>query len=179
MGALRVVFIVMIVSLAIAFFWDSIPAVKEIIHSILDPSAGALLNKNINFGMIIVAAVISFAMTLIQKYTIDNETLRELKKEQKSLTEEIKKFKDNPEKMMQLQQQSLAKAGEMMKISMKSFSYTAIPIILFFRWFSDYFSTIKEPVKILGIFSSNSWLWAYIILSIIFSILFRKMFKLP
>ena|SRR3989338_5387135 len=176
MSALRIVFIVLLVSLAIAFFWDNIPAIKQTAHAILDPTAGKLLDYNVDIGMIVISALITLFITLIQKYTVDNETLKQLKAEQKKIQADMKSLKEHPEKLMQLQKQSMEKAGEMFSLSMKSFSYTAIPIILFFRWFSDYFSALSPPAKIFGFFS---WFWAYLIISIIASIIFRKLFKLP
>ena len=165
----------MIISLAVAGFWNYLPIVKQGVHYLLDPTAGRLLEYNINLGMIIISALITLFITVIQKYTVDNDMLRALKKEQKMLSEEIKQFKDHPEKLMELNKKSLAKAGEMMSLSMGSFMYTAIPIILFFRWFSDYFDAL-ENAKIFGFLS---WFWAYLIFSIIFSVIFRKVFKLP
>ncbi len=176
MSALRMVFIVLLISTLIAIFWDSVPIIKETANLILNPTAGKLLEFNIDMGLIIVSAIITLFITIIQKYTVDNEALKQLKADQKKLQQNMKELKDNPEKLMQLQQESLAKAGEMFQISMRSFSYTAIPIILFFRWFSDYFAQFNPPVRIFGIFT---WFIAYLISSIIFSIIFRKMFKLP
>ena len=176
MSALRIVFIVMLVSLGIAFFWDSVPLIKDTIHLILDPTAGSLLDYNVNSGMIIISAMITIFMTLIQKYAVDNEAIRKLKQDQKKIQQDMKYLKDNPEKLMELQKESISKAGEMFKLSMKSFTYTAIPIILFFRWFSDYFAASDPPIKIFGFLS---WFWAYVIFSIIFSMIFRKLFKLP
>ena len=176
MSALRILFIVTLISLGIAIFWNSVPLVKETIHLILDPTVGKFLDFNADIGMIIVTASIMLIITLVQKFTVDNDTLRKLKSEQKKLQQDMKEFKNHPEKFMELQKESMKKAGEMITISMRSFSYTAIPIILFFRWFSDYFVAFSPPLKIFGFFS---WFWAYFIFSIIFSLIFRKMFKLP
>ncbi len=176
MVALKGVMIVLLISLAIAFFWDNIPAIKQTAHLALDPSAGRILDYNHDLGMIIIAGFIALFTTIIQKYTVDNETLKKLKDDQKKIQADMKTLKENPEKLLQLQKESMQKAGEMMSLSMRSFSYTAIPVILFFRWFSDYFVKFSPPIKIFGFFN---WFLAYIILSIIFSIIFRKMFKLP
>ena len=176
MSALKVLFIVMLISLGMAFFWNSLPIVKETVHLILNPTAGRLLDYNVNLGMIVIAGIISLFITLIQKYTVDNETLRELKKEQKILQEEIKKFKDHPEKLLELQKKQMEFIPKTFNLTMRPLMYTAIPIILFFRWFSDYFGAFSPPIKIFGFFS---WFWGYLIFSIIFSMIFRKMFKLP
>lgn len=176
MSALKIIFIVSLISLGIALFWDSVPLIKESVHAILDPSVGALLDYNINLGMILVTAAIMLFITLIQKYTVDNESLRQLKLDQKKIQADMKSLKEHPEKLLALQKESISKAGEMFSLSMKSFAYTAIPIILFFRWFSDYFNSFDPPLRVFGFLS---WFWAYLIFSIIFSIIFRKLFKLP
>lgn len=176
MSAIKILFIVTLISFGIAIFWNSVPLVKETIHLILDPSVGKLLDYNANIGMIIVTGIIMLTITLVQKFTVDNDTLRQLKLDQKKIQADIKELKNHPEKVMELQKESLKKAGEMFTLSMRSFSYTAVPIILFFRWFSDYFTSFDPPLKIFGFFS---WFWAYFIFSIIFSIIFRKMLKLP
>ena len=172
-GSFMPIFIAMIVSLAIAFFWDNYTFIKNTAHKILDPTAGLLLNWNITFGMILIIFVISVFMTIIQKYATDQKTLKEMKEEQKKLNEEMKKVKDNPEKMMQLQKEIMKITMPMMKLSMRPVVYTAIPIILFFRWFMDFFAA-NEGFRFFGFFS---WFWFYLIFSIIFSSILRKVLK--
>ncbi len=166
--------IIMLISFTIAFLWNHIAIINQSIHFILDPTAGLLLNTNANLGMIIITALISLAISLAQKYTIDQELLAEIKKEQKFLAEETKKYKDHPEKLLELQKKQLAFIPKTMEITLKPAIYTGIPIILFFRWFQDYF--IANPVKIFGF---SSWFWPYLIFSILFSSIFRKLLKLP
>ncbi len=166
----------MLVSLGIASLWNHIPIIKDSAHLVLDPSVGRILDYNIDIGMVVVAALISLFISVIQKYTIDNESLKQLKEENKKLQADMKALKDHPEKLAQLQTESVKKAFEMMSLSMKSFAYTAVPVILFFRWFSDYFSAFDPPIKIFGFLN---WFLAYIILSILFSTIFRKVLKLP
>ena len=166
---MKLLFLIVLVSLAIAFFWNSFPLIKDSIHTVLDPTAGSLLDWNANFGMLIIAFTITLILTLLQKYTTDQETLRNIKKEQKLLQEEMKKYKDNSDKLMELQKKSFEFIPKTMDITMRPLIFTAIPVILFLRWFTDYFSA--NPVKIFGFFSG---IWAYIIFSIIFSIILRK-----
>lgn len=172
-GSFKGIFIVMTISLLIAFFWDSISIIKNTAGSILNPTAGILLGWNLTYGMILLVFVIAIFMTLVQKYGTDQETLRELKKEQKILQEEMKKYKEHPEKIMELQKKQLAFIPKTMKLSMRPIVYTAIPLILFFRWFMDFFSSIGDP----KFFGFLSWFWFYIIGSIIFSSILRKVFK--
>ena len=169
-GSFTPVFIILIISLLIAFYWNKFPVIKNNAHNILDPSAGALLNWNITWGFVILILIISIFMTLIQKYATDQKTLKEMKKEQKQLQEEMKKFKDHPEKVMQLQKDSMKFMGPMMKLSMRGMIYTGIPLILMFRWFMDIFTTLGNP----KFFGFMTWFWFYLIVSIIISSVMRK-----
>lgn len=170
---MKTILIVMVVSLAIGGLWNHLPFIKDTIHAILNPTVGVLLNWNVDWGMVIITGLVVLGMTLIQKYTTDQETLRNIKKEQKLLQEEMKKYKDHPEKLMALQKKQLEFIPKTMDITMRPLAYTIIPIILFFRWFSDYFA-LHEGVKIFGLLG---WLWAYLVFSIIFSMIFRKIFN--
>ena len=164
--------IVMALSLAIAFYWDKLAFIKNPIHAAFDPSIGALLNWNVDIGMVIIAAVIGLIIILVQKYTTDQKTLREIKKEQKLLQEEIKKYKNDQQKFLELNKKQLELWPKTMDITLRTIVYTSVPIILFFRWFNDYFAA--NPVKIFGFLG---WIWAYLILSIIFTSIFRKVFN--
>jgi uncharacterized membrane protein (DUF106 family) len=58
---------------------------------------------------------------------------------------------------------------------MRPLLYTAIPFVLFFRWFADYFS--NPFFAAFRFFGFLSWFWFYLIGSIIFSSIFRKVLK--
>ena len=172
-GSFRWIFIILIISLAIAFFWDSVPLIKDSVHSALNPSAGALLNWNITWGMIILVFIITILMTIAQKYGTDQKALKEIKAEQKKIQEEMKQYKDHPEKVAELTKKQFEFMPLMMKHSLRPIIYTGIPIILFFRWFMDFFEAMPD-FKFFGFFS---WFWFYLILSIIFSMILRKVMK--
>lgn len=169
-GSFKPVIFVMMASLAIAFFWDKILAIKETAHLILDPSAGALLNWNLTIGMLILVFIISLFITLLQKYATDQEEMRRIKKEQKELQEEMKKYKEHPEKLMSLQKKQFEFMGPMMKLSMRPMVFSGIPLILFFRWFWDFFNVLGDP----KFFGFLSWFWFYLIGSMIFSMILKK-----
>lgn len=166
-----IMLLVMIISISVGAMWNKMPFIKDSVHGILDPTAGALLGWNVNWGMVIIAGVITIITTLIQKYTTDQTEIKRLKKEQKDLQEEIKKLGHDPEAAMKKQGEMLKMTTEMMDITMRPLMFTVIPIILFFRWFNDYF--ITNNVKVFGFLG---WIWAYLIFSIVFSIIFRKVF---
>ena len=172
-GSFKPIFIVLLASILIALFWNSFPWIRNSVHAVLDPSAGALLSWNLTWGMLIIVFILTAITTVIQKYATDQESLKELRKEQKLLQEEMKKYKDNPQKLMELQKKSFAFIPQTMKLSMRGAAFTGIPLILFFRWFMDVFTVLGSP-KFFGFFS---WFWFYLIFTLIFSSIFRKIFK--
>lgn len=172
-GSFKPIAIALIISMLIAMFWNSLTFLRNIVHTILDPSAGALIKLNLHFGMLIIVFILTLITTLIQKYMTDQEALKDLKKEQKALQEEMKKNKDDPKKLMELQKKSFESIPKTFKLSMRAFAYTAIPLILFFRWFVDFFNSIGKP-EFLGFMG---WLVFYLISSIIFSSILRKALK--
>lgn len=169
-GSFMPILIIMVASFVIAGLWDKIPAIKNSIHFIFDPTAGALLGWNLNFGMIIVVFVITLLTTLVQKYATDQKTLKEMKKEQKEIQKQMKEFKNHPEKLMELQKKQMAMLMPQMKLSMRAVAYTGIPFILFFRWFTDYFATLGDQKFFLGM----GWFLFYFIFAIIFGSILRK-----
>ena len=123
--------------------------------------------------MLILVFIIALITTLIQKYATDQETLRELKKEQKIIQEEMKKYKDHPEKLIELQKKQFEFIPKTMKLSMRALVFTGVPFILLFRWFMTYFSSIGDP----RFFGFLSWFWFYLIFTMIFSSILRKVMK--
>ncbi|MCA9487677.1 MAG: DUF106 domain-containing protein [Nanoarchaeota archaeon] len=174
-GSFKVMFLVMLVSLVIASLWDKLPAIKNSIHYVLNPTAGALMNWNLTIGMLIVVLIISALTTVIQKYTTDQTELKRLKKEQKALQKEMKEHKSNPQKMAELQKKQMAFIPQQFKLQMGSIAYTAVPLILLFRWFGDYFgeimTTTGEPVRFFGFLG---WFLFYLIVTMVFSSLLKK-----
>ena len=171
-GSYMPIFVVMLISLGIAFFWDKFPLIKDNVHKILDPSAGALLNWDVTYGFLILIFIITVIMTLAQKYLTDQDTMREMKAEQKKLSQDLKQLDPTSPEYKEMSMKSLQFVGPMMKISMRPMMYTGVPIILFFRWFMDTFTALGSPK-----FWIFSWFWFYLIMSIIISSVLRKVLK--
>lgn len=169
-GSFTPVIIVMLITLVIAGLWDKFPSIKNSIHAALDPSAGVLLNWNLNWGMTILVLIITLLTTLVQKYATDQKKLKELKKEQKDIQEEMKKYRDNPTKTIELNKRSMPLMMEQMKLGMRGIVYTGIPFILLYKWFMDYFVAVGST-KVFGI----GWIWFYILGAIVFGSILRKM----
>jgi len=172
-GSFKPFMIFMVISLAIAFFWNTFSWIKDPIHAALDPSVGVLLNWNILYGMLILVAGIALLTTVAQKYGTDQATLKELKKQQKEISTKAKEFRHDPQKALEIQKELGPITMKMFKLSSRMIIFTGIPILLLYRWFMDYFLTIGSP-KVFWIFN---WFWFYLIFVIVFSMIFRKLFK--
>lgn len=173
-GSFKPIIIIMLISMAIAFLWDKVSFIKNGIHAVLDPSAGALLLWNPSWGMLIIVFIITLITTIIQKYATDQKTLKELKKEGKEIQKQMKEFKEHPEKMMELQKKQMKLFPKQMKLSMRAIAYTGIPLILFFRWFYDFFATLDDVV-FFGIF--KRWFVFYLVIALIVGSILRKILK--
>lgn len=169
-NGMKILFIVMIISLAIGYLWTQSEWLRNLVHKILDPTIGVLLQWNLVVGMIILVFVLTLITTLFQKYGTDQVTLRELKKEQKILQEETKKYKEHPEKLMDANKKGMELMLKTMPLTMRPIIFTATPFILLFGWFNDFFLSLENP-KIFGM----NWLLFYLIASIIASIILRKL----
>ena len=174
MKGLKLLFFVMFISLIIAGAWSRVPVISDSVHAALDPSFGNLLDWNLLWGMIIIVMFINLILTILHKYTTNQEELKSLKEEQKKVQAEMKELKDQPEKMMELQKKQMANIPKSFELTTKPLMYTAIPFILFIRWFGDYFEVIGNPKILFGFFG---WLGTYLILSIVFSLVLRKIMK--
>ena len=172
-GSFKPIIFIFILSFVLLFIWDKFPFIKDSVHSVLDPTAGWLLNWNLNIGMLIIVFIITLITTIVQKYATDQKALRELKKEQKILQEEMKKYRDHPEKIAELSKKQFEFIPKTMKLTSRSIMFTGIPFILFFRWFRDTFTAMGDPV-FLGFMS---WFLFYIIFTMIFSSILRKVLK--
>lgn len=172
-GSFFPIILVFIFSTLMYIYWNKIPFIKDSVHTVLDPTAGWLLNWNLTIGMIIIVLFITLITTIIQKYTTDQKALKELRKEQKLLQEEMKKYRDHPEKFAELSKKQFEFIPKTFKLTSRGVLFTGIPFILFFRWFYDTFTTMGSP-KFFGLLS---WFWFYLILAIIFNSILRKALK--
>lgn len=169
----RFVFLVLGISMIIAWLWDKVEGISSFFHGLLDPILLPLFNWDHLYGFIILAILISVATALVQKYGTDQEEMRAIKKRQKELQKDMRKYHDHPEKIMELNKEQFEFMGKAMKASMGTIIYTAIPFIILFRWLNDYFSAFETPLKFFGM----GWFVFYIVSSLVFSIVFRKIFK--
>ncbi len=120
--------------------------------------------------IILAALLVSLFISIVNYFILDKERMHEIKAKQKALQEEMKKHKDNPTKLMELQKEMFSHMGESMKHSMKPMLITFIPLLILFPIMRGWL--VDTAIK-------GSWFWYYIVTSLIGSMVFRKWFKLP
>lgn len=125
------------------------------------------IQTNPKTSIIIISFIATLLVTIVRYFMTDREKMREIRERQKKLREEMKKFKNNPEKMLEINQKMLEDFPEQMKQSFKPMIITLIPLLILFKWLLNIYSTT-------GL--SGSWIWWYIISSIVFSIFLSKVF---
>ncbi len=172
-GSFKIIFIIMLLSLIIAYYWPTATWISGSVHAILDPTFGRLLGWNLTWGMLVIIIIVSFFTTIVQKYATDQETIRELKKQQKEINEKAKQFKHHPEKMMEIQKEIFPISTKLMKLSSRPLMFTGIPFILIFRWYMDTFTALGDP----KFFGFLSWFWFYLIFAIVLGGFIRKLLK--
>jgi uncharacterized membrane protein (DUF106 family) len=176
-GSFRTIFIFMIVAMLIAMNWNKWTWLKDSVHSVFDPSIGALLDWQLTIGMLIIVFFLAAVMTFVQKYTTNQKELKEIKKIQKELQAKQKEHRHDPAKSAEISKEMMSLMPKQMKLGMRTVVYTTIPFIIFFQWFRDYFGALEEatgaPVRFLGFLS---WFWFYLLGSIAFSSFLKKKF---
>ena len=81
----------------------------------------------------------------------------------------MKRYKDNAQKLTELNQQMMEHFPVQMKQSMKLMLITIVPMIIIFTWLSETFALTTL---------AKTWIWWYIVFSMAFSIFLGKLFKL-
>ena len=121
-------------------------------------------------SIILAAFIISLFISLVNYFVLDKERMHEIKGRQKALQEEMKKHKDNPQRLMELQKEMFSHMGETFKHSMKPMLITFVPLILLFPLLRSALLTTEI---------AKTWFWWYLVTSLISSTVLRKLLKLP
>lgn len=105
-----------------------------VFEDLLNPVFSPLLNLPTLWAVILLSFLISLVITLLYKYTTDQNLMKQLKDEMKEFQKEIKELRKEPEKAMQVQKKAMQTNMKYMTQSMKSTLYSFIPIIIIFSW---------------------------------------------
>jgi len=111
-----------------------------VFENLLNPIFGPLLNLPTLWAVILLSFLISLIITVVYKYTTNQDLMKQLKDEMKEFQREVKELKKEPEKAMQVQKKSMQTNMKYMMQSMKSTIYSIVPIIIIFSWMSANFA---------------------------------------
>ena len=114
-----------------------------------------------------ISAAVTLVSTLATKWLTNQQHLKSLRVRQKEIQKDLKNHKPGEKKFEELQNELLQISMITMKSSFKPLLVTFVPFLLLFVWIKGIYSAILEH-----------WIWYYIISSLIFSLIYRKVFKM-
>jgi len=128
------------------------------------------MTENPKISIVVISLIVSLISTIVTKYATDQAMLKSIKERQKEIQKEIKekKYSQTDKRFMELQRELLGLTGRMFKNSFKPLIITMIPFLLLFHWLRNIYTPLM----------GNSWLWYYLIPSILIGSLYRKIFKI-
>ena len=118
---------------------------------------------------------ISLLTTVVYKISTNQKLMKDLKDEIKTLQQQARDLKDNPEKAMDVQKKSMETNMKYMSHSMRPTFITFLPLIFLFGWMRTHFTETEIIIPFIN--WNIGWLGAYILFSILFSIILRKVLK--
>ena len=130
--------------------------------------------------ILVIATGLSLAMTFAYKYLTDQAVMREIKAEIDRLKKKMKENRRDPEKMQAVQKEMMPLNLKYWKMSMKPTLITLLPFLLIFMGLRAIYGEvviIPLPWTLPIIGNSLEWIGTYIILSLIFTTVFRKALK--
>lgn len=110
----------------------------NLVNLLLDPIFKPLLALPPAWSIAIITFIITLLITLIHKKFSDQDRLKKIREDMKSIQKQMREHKNDPAKVMALQKQSMSMAGQQMKMQFKPMLITFIPIIVIFAWFSSH-----------------------------------------
>lgn len=122
-------------------------------------------------SLLVISVIMSLIVTLVYKWTTDQEVLKSLKAEIKELQKQMKEFASDPVKSLQIRKDLNQRVMKQFKSSMKPTLFTLVPFLILFSWMRAEY-TPMGPL-IIGL----SWFWVYLISAVIFGQIFKKIFR--
>lgn len=128
------------------------------------------------YDLLIITLVASLFITLVNKKFSDQVRLKALRAEMKKLQKEMRSvMTKDPQAAQKIQQKIMRKNMENMKevFNLKVLAITAIPLMVVFLFVSHHYGHFGDFFNFLWIFQFG-WLGTYIVFSLIWSILLKK-----
>jgi len=134
-----------------------------------------ILRQNALISIIGISAALSLASTLVYKYATDQNLIKSIREEIAKLQNEAKTSKD-PQKLTEIQNKIVPLNLKLMSQTMKPTIITIIPFLIIFALLAKvYTGLIVIPIPFWK--GHLGWVGSYILFSLIFTSLFRKLLK--
>ncbi|MBI5065070.1 DUF106 domain-containing protein [Candidatus Woesearchaeota archaeon] len=106
------------------------------LNSFFDIIFSPLLYLGTFWAVLIISLLLSVIITVIYKYTTDQNLMKQLKDEIKDLQKQSKELQNHPEKFKEVQSKMMKTNMKVMSESLKPMLYYFLPIIFIFGWMS-------------------------------------------
>ena len=138
---------------------------------------GPIIKLGNPFNIIIISFILTLIVNLAMKFFTNQKVMKSLKEETEYFKEEMKKFKNDPQKLIEIQKKSMETSLKYLKHSLPATLVTLLPLLLIFGWLRQTFPPEQNLLSLpFGI--NLGWLGSYILFSIIFNIILRKILKI-
>jgi uncharacterized membrane protein (DUF106 family) len=133
-------------------------------------------------SIIVFSGVITFLLTWAYKKLINYPKYKEINDRQKALRNEMKGQKD-PEKLAKIQTEMMDLSMVSLKMTFKPMIITFVPLIIIYALLGKAYidagigNIITWGADIPLVHTGGGWLFCYIVLSLVFNIIFRKLLK--
>ena len=144
-----------------------------VLENLFDSAFGSFVSSAPLTFLLVTSFVISLIVTVAYKYFTNQEMMKALKEDITRIQKELKNSKDNQARMMELNKEVLDKNMKYMMHGFIPSLITLVPLLIIFGWLRNAYK--DTSLNFLGFI--DSWLWVYILVSIVASILIRKMLK--
>jgi uncharacterized membrane protein (DUF106 family) len=148
----------------------------------LDYIFGPIVSLSSPLNIIIISFILTLIVNLAMKFFTNQHVMKTLKAESELFKEEMKKFKNDPQKLLEIQKKTMENSMKYLRHSLPATLVTLLPLLLIFSWLRQAFPPetilLKFPFKLPLLGVGFGWLGSYILFSIIFSILLRKILKI-
>ena len=131
------------------------------------------------YFILFISFLVSIISTLIYIHTTNQSEMRYIKKEIDKLIKDLKRYKDNPLVVSQIQKEISNKNMQVLSYTIVPNLITIMPLFIFFGWLRFVFQNIT-PIELSPIFIFGwrpGWFAIYFISAILWSILLRKLIK--
>ncbi|MBS3090513.1 DUF106 domain-containing protein [Candidatus Pacearchaeota archaeon] len=134
-------------------------------------------------GIALFSFVITLLLTLLYKKFTNQEKSKERMEKQKEFREKQKQFRDEPQKLLELQNEMMQMSMEQMRESFKPLLISFLPLIFAFGFLKQVYTDaaigeiISWQVNLPLVGTGAGWFLSYVIFSLIFNSVLRKVLK--